>query len=169
MAAVTARTGAGLAPHGAAVALEEQHQRRLGRLIGVLPDPGAVRVGGAEGSRHGLAKGAGIQCPARLEDRQQAAGGSQQRGGFADCGGGECGGGRTRGRGRRRVGVEHERAPVTGCGEAGTERGRRKALPQRSVRPAPDDAPPVLLAAERDGPAGLRAVALGSGWTGRAR
>ena len=50
----TARTGAGFAPHGAAVALEEQHQRRLGRLVGVLPEPGAVRVGGAESPRHRL-------------------------------------------------------------------------------------------------------------------
>ena len=76
-----ARTGAGLAPHGAAVALEEEHQRGLGRLVGILPEPGAVRVGGAEGGRHGFAQGAGIQRPAGLQDRQQGAGRGQQSGG----------------------------------------------------------------------------------------
>ena len=69
-----AGTGAGLAPHGAAVALEEEHQRGLGRLVGVLPEPGAVRIGGAEGGGHGLAQGAGIERPAGLQDGQQGAG-----------------------------------------------------------------------------------------------
>ena len=42
----------GFAPHGAAVALDEQDQRGLGRLVGVLPHPGALGVGRAEGAGH---------------------------------------------------------------------------------------------------------------------
>ena len=139
----TAGTGAGLAPHGAAVVLEEEHQRRLGGFVGILPEPGAVRVGGAEGGRHGLAQGAAIQRPAGFQDGQQDAGRDQQRGGrggelrrngFCDRGGGECGGGRRWGCGRRRVGVEHGWAPMTGCGEAGT--GAEREGSPATLRPA---------------------------------
>ena len=172
-----ARTGAGLAPHGAAVALEEQHQRRLGRLVGVLPEPGAVRVGGAEGPRHRLAQRAGIERPAGFEDRQQGAGRGQQRGGrgpglglwgesgFGDRGRGD-GGGRSRGRGRRRVGVEH------GAGSDDEGAGRRRArgsppplrpacgnaLPQRSVRPARKPFPVLLGGGARGGGQAARPV-----------
>ena len=69
-----AGTGAGLAAHGASVALQEQHQRRLGRLVGGLPEPCAVRVGGAEGGGHGIAQGAGIEGPTGFQDGQQGAG-----------------------------------------------------------------------------------------------
>ena len=51
-----AGAGAGLAPHGAAVALEEEHHGRLGRLVGVLPEPCALGVARAEGAGHGLAQ-----------------------------------------------------------------------------------------------------------------
>ncbi len=154
----TAGACAGLAAHGAAVALEEEHQRRLGRLIGVLPEPGAVRVGGAEGGGHDVAQRACIQRPASLQDGQQGAGRGQQGGGsrpglrgrgFGDRGDGN-GSGRARGRGRRRVSVEHERAPMTGVQEGPQGHGAGHYPPRRSVRPAPRP-PPVLLAAERDG------------------
>ena len=107
-------SGAGLAAHEAAVALNEQHHRGLGRFVGVLPDPGALAVVGAEGRAHGFAQGLGIERPARLQLGKQSGCGGQQRGRLgADGRGigvrGECGkmvdGGRTRGCGR--LGVEH--------------------------------------------------------------
>ena len=75
------RTCTGLAPHGAAVALEEEHQCSLCSLVRILPEPGAVRVGGAEGGGHGVPEGRGIERLAGLQHRQQGAGGGQQRGG----------------------------------------------------------------------------------------
>ena len=69
-----AGTCAGLASHGAAVALEEQHQRRLGRLVGILPEPGAVRVGGAEGGGHGVRAGCGHRAPGRPPGRAAGCG-----------------------------------------------------------------------------------------------
>ena len=146
-------TRAGLASHGAAVALEEEHKRHLGSLVGILPEPGAVRVGGAEGGGHGIAQGAGIEGPAGFQDGQQGAGRGQQRcgsggglrrGGFGDGGGWARG----PGRGRRRVGVEHEWAPETGCGEAGTEAAREES--PATLRPAcPVSATRTLGAAGR--------------------
>ena len=67
----------GLAAHGAAVTLEEQHERGLGRLVGVLPDPGTLGVGGPEGIGHGLAQDWCIKRAAGLQDRQQGMGGGQ--------------------------------------------------------------------------------------------
>ena len=110
-------SGAGLAAHEAAVTLDEQHHRGLGRFVGVLPDPGALAVAGAEGRAHGFAQGLGIESPARLQVGKQSGCGGQQRSRLgADTRGigisGGCGngldGGRTRGRVRRRLGVEHE-------------------------------------------------------------
>ena len=109
--------GAGLAAHETAVTLDEQHHRGFGRFVGVLPDPGALRVAGAEGRAHGLAQGLCIERPARLQLGKQSGCGGQQRGrlganarGIGISGG--CGNGldgrRTRGRDRRRLGVEHE-------------------------------------------------------------
>ena len=134
----TAGTGAGLAPHGAAVALEEEHQGRFRRLVGILPEPGAVRVGSAEGGRHGLAQRAGIERPAGFQDGKQGAGRGQQRGGggpgfglvgggFTDCGGGESGV-RARESGRRRVGVEHGQAPMTRVREGREPEGVGRTL-----------------------------------------
>ena len=110
-------SGAGLAAHEAAVTLDEQHHRGFGRFVGVLPDPGALRVAGAEGRAHGLAQGLCIERPARLQVGKQSGCGGQQRGRLrADARGignrwgwvKRLDGGRTRGRGRRRLGVEHE-------------------------------------------------------------
>ena len=59
----------GLAPHGAAVALEEQDQRGLGRLVSVLPDPGALCIARVEGAGHRVAPArmhrAGVPLPGR--------------------------------------------------------------------------------------------------------
>ena len=155
------RSRPGLAPHGAAVALDEQHQRSLRRLVGVLPDPGTVSVGRAEGGGHRLAQRAGIEGAAGFEDRQQGAGsgkqcgrlrggGGSRRGGAGDGGCGD-GGGRARGRGRRRMGVEH--------GAGSGYRGVRKAAMARcgAVAPSPvrsaspESRDPWLLAADRAG------------------
>ena len=110
-------SGARLAAHEAAVTLDEQHHRGLGCFVGVLPDPGALRVAGAEGRAHGLAQGLCIESPAGLRVGKQSGCGGQQRGRLrADARGignswgwvKRLDGGRTRGRGRRRLGVEHE-------------------------------------------------------------
>ena len=103
--------------HETAVTLDEQHHRGLGRFVGVLPDPGAVSVAGAECRAHGFAQGLHIERTARLQVGKQSGSGGQQRGRLgADargvgirwgCGNG-LDGGRTRGRVRRRLGVEHE-------------------------------------------------------------
>ena len=62
---------AGVAAHAPAVALHEDHDGRLGGLVGVLPDPAALGVRGAEGLRHGVPEGRGVERPARLQHRQQ--------------------------------------------------------------------------------------------------
>ena len=110
-------SGARLAAHEAAVTLDEQHHCGLGRFVGVLPDPGALRVAGAEGRAHGFAQGLWIERPARLQLGKQGRCGGQQRGRLrADTRGIGIGWGwvkrldgrRTRGCVRRRLGVEHE-------------------------------------------------------------
>ena len=110
-------SGAGLAAHEAAVTLDEQHHCGLGRFVGILPDPGALRVVGAEGRAHGFAQGLCIERPARLQVGKQSGCGGQQRGrlgadarGIGNRGGWlkRLDGKRTRGRVRRRLGVEHE-------------------------------------------------------------
>ena len=75
-------SGARLAAHDAGVTLEEQDQCRLGGLVGVLPHPGALGVGGAEGGAHGPAKGGCIERLAGLQGGQQIGGGAKQRGGL---------------------------------------------------------------------------------------
>ena len=152
---------AGLAAHGAAVTLEEEHERGFGRLVGVLPDPGALGVGGPEGIAHGRAQRVDIESVAVLQDRQQGMGGDQQRGGLGTglvlraaeiCGSGrgDGGGGRAHGRGRRRMGVEHVQAPMTGVRDRWDRSGAELSLPHRSVRPARKPRP-VLLTVDGDG------------------
>ena len=53
------RTRAGA--HRAAEFAQEQHLRGFERLVGVLPHPGAFRVGGAEGGLHRGAQGAAVE------------------------------------------------------------------------------------------------------------
>ena len=108
-AAGTVRPGAGLPAHGAAVTLDEQHDGGLGGLVGVLPYPGAVGVGGAERAGHGGADSGGVEGSAGFEDRKQRPGGGDERvraGGCGPCGrdGGKLG---AHGCVRRLGGVEH--------------------------------------------------------------
>ena len=78
----TIGSGAGLAAHEAGITLEEQDQRRLGGLVGVLPHPGALRVGGAEGGAHRPAQRGRVERSACLQDGQQIVGGVKEGGGF---------------------------------------------------------------------------------------
>ena len=64
----TVRPGAGLPAHGPAVTLHEQHHGGFGGLVGVLPDPTALGIAGAEGAGHGGADGGGVEGPAGFED-----------------------------------------------------------------------------------------------------
>ena len=61
------------------MAADEQHDRGLGGLVGVLPYPGALGIAGAEGARHGVPQGGGAERPAGLQDRQKGSGGGEQR------------------------------------------------------------------------------------------
>ena len=108
------RPGAGLSAHGAPVTLHEQHRGSLGGLVGVLPDPAAVGIAGAEGPGHGVADGGGVKRPAGFEHREQGPGGGEQgaaRGRRGMCrrrdGRHGLGGMRARGCVRRLGGVEH--------------------------------------------------------------
>ena len=107
------RAGARTLAHGPAVALHEQHDGGLGGLVGVLPDPAALGVRRAEGPRHRIPEGRGVERPAGLQDRQEGLGRGEQgiardrtgrRCGPVDGGRGK---GRTRVRVRRLIGVEH--------------------------------------------------------------
>ena len=132
------RPGPGLLAHGAPVTLHEQHDRGFGGLVGILPEPGALGIGGAEGARHGVPERPGIERPAGFQDRQQGPGGGKQgvRSGRRRAHGNGCGGGiggklRACGRVRRRMGVEHEdlRAGIAGKRRAG---GAKPVLPRRA-------------------------------------
>ena len=107
------RAGARALAHGAPVALHEQHDGGLGGFVGVLPDPAALGVRHAEGPRHRIPEGRGVERPAGLQNRQQTPGRGEQgiardrtgrRCGRVDGGRGK---GRTRVRVRRLMGVEH--------------------------------------------------------------
>ena len=113
-AAGSVRTGAGLPAHGAPIALHEQHHGGFGGLVGVLPDPGALGIAGAESAGHGGADGGGVEGPAGFEGRKQGLGRGDERAraggrgmrGRRDGGHG-VGGMRARGNDRRLGGVEH--------------------------------------------------------------
>ena len=78
------RTGAGA--HRAAEFAQEQDLRRFAGLVGVLPHPGAVGIGGAEGGLHRRAQGAG--CRARGPGRAAARARSRHGRGPKPCRGG---------------------------------------------------------------------------------
>ena len=130
--------GPGLAAHGAAPALQEQHERGLGRLVGVLPDPNTLGVGASEGTGQGRAQGGSVEGLPRLQVRQEGRGGGEQgaglRAGVPGAGGvgrnANGHGRRAHGRIRRRMGVEHGGSPRGSGrdGQAGTGR-RRQARP----------------------------------------
>ena len=116
-AARPVRPGAGVPAHGPAVVLEEEDESRFGGLVGVLPDPAALGVRRVEGPGHGIPEDRGIERRAGLESWQQGPGRGEQgialdrtgrRMGRFGCGSRKL---RTRGRVRRRLGVEHGRSP----------------------------------------------------------
>ena len=143
-AARPVRPGAAGAAHAPAVALQEQHARRLGRLVGVLPDPGARGIRRTEGLRQGVPEGRGIERPAGLQDRQQGPGRGEQgvaldragrRSGRVD---GESGMGRTREGVRRRMGVEHGQSPCwkgPAAARNGSSRAGPPGCPRNASRP----------------------------------
>ena len=140
------RAGAGLAAHGAAVALEEQHGGGLGGLVGVLPDPGAFGVARPEGAGHGGAQRRGVEGPAGFEHGEQGPGRGDERARAgaglrgAGKGGGTGGKLRARGRVRRRMGVEHGVLQVDVRGTAG--RAARVGAPAPPRRACPGPAAP---------------------------
>ena len=81
--------------HGAAELAQEQHRGRLAGVVGALPVPAALGVGGADGVLHRGAKN-------RRIDRVSAFEGGQQQPGGVDEGGraGRCVGHRGAGRGK---------------------------------------------------------------------
>ncbi len=123
--------GSGALSHRPAVAAQEQHDRGLGRLVGVLPEPSAFGIGCAERTRHGGPERWRVEGAAGLQDRQQGLGRGQERIGSGGPRFGVRGGRKGRGgwtlRGvRRRSGVEHEVLRVgiegqpAGMGETGS-------------------------------------------------
>ena len=153
------RARAGPLAHGAPVAADEHHDRGLGRLVGVLPDPGALGVARAMGAGHGIAERGGIEGPARFEHGEQGPGGVEERGGTVLDGAGGAGGRdgcrgklRARGRVRRRVGVEH------GVLRSGRTWNRRPCGESEGSRAASPGLPPAgCLASGRRGP-GTRGI-----------
>jgi len=138
-------SGAAGAAHAPAVALQEQHARRLGGLVGVFPDPAALGVGFAEGFRYGLPQGRGIERLAGFQHRQQGLGGGEQ--GVARGGAGRPGRTRRDGMGAQTGRRITGKAP--GRGPAGTKRG--------TMKPAAGLPPPAMI------PAGLLYRAPGDG------
>ena len=134
----------GFPAHRAPVALDEQHHRGLGRLVGVLPGPGAGGVGALERSRHDLAQGARIERAARGEHRRQGLRRGDEPGGLRPgrrhLGGAQSGRDGRLDR-RRRLGVEHGEPPERGDGTRRPGAGRggspRSTPGSDSGRPAP--------------------------------
>jgi hypothetical protein len=71
--------------HGAAVLAQEQHRGRLAGVVGALPVPAALRVGGADGVLHRGAKDRRIDRLSALEGGQQQPGGVDEGGGAGRC------------------------------------------------------------------------------------
>ena len=116
------RSGAGLAPHGHAVASDEQHHGRLGGVVGVLPHPGAFGVAASERGGHGIAQDVRGEAAAPGQADQEVVRGHQQTGRLVPGGG--CpgrGGIRARGHALRRR-IEHGRTPSDGQGDKGPAR-----------------------------------------------
>ena len=167
-AARPVRTGAAGAAHAPAVALEEQQGGGFGGLVGVLPDPAAVGVGGAEGLSHGVPEGRGIEGAAGLQHGQQGLGRGEQgiargrtgrRCGRVDGGGGK---GRTREGVRRRAGVEHGPVSVLkGIGPALD--GCEVRLPPRPAGPPQTGCLPPVGAGRGGGVGRQRGVVAGFG------
>ena len=101
-------TGSGAAAHGPAVAAHEQDDRGLGRLVGILPEPGAFGVGRAERARHGVSERSRVEGPAGFQDGQKAL----------------CRGQKSIGSGGTRFGARGRRKGLGGGTRGGVGRGR---------------------------------------------
>ena len=145
------RIGACPLAHGAPVTLHEQHDGGLRRLVGVLPDPGAVGVARAEGAGHGVAEGPGVEGPAGFEHGEQGPGGVEECRG-AVGGGARGAGGRDWIRGEAAGARTHpapggRRAWVSPDWCAWNRRSRRGwLLPRRLAGPAPGRLPRLGMA-----------------------
>ena len=69
-----ARVRSGAGAHAGEVAAQKKQLRHLARLVGVLPDPGAFIVVGAERIAHRLAQPARVERLPKLEGREQRGG-----------------------------------------------------------------------------------------------
>ena len=69
----------GPCPHGGAVLAQEQRLRNLAGVIGVFPDPEALRVGAAESVGHRRAERIRVNGPAGFEHGQDEPGGAENR------------------------------------------------------------------------------------------
>ena len=125
--------GGGAPQQPPGVALQEEDDRGFGGLIGILPEPGAVAVGGAEGVRHGHAQGRSVEGPGGGEARDETLGRGKDRGGAVRprslglVGLGKRKGG-ARGDGGRRMGVVHGVCPEGAEGnDAGAARAARRS------------------------------------------
>ena len=70
----TLRSGPGPLSHGPPIALQEEHDGGFRRLVGVLPDPGALGVTSAVCALHGVAQRVLIKRTSRRQDGQQGPG-----------------------------------------------------------------------------------------------
>ena len=169
-AAGSVRARSRLAAHGAAVALDEQHDGGFGRLVGVLPEPGALGVARAMGAGHGGAERGGVERPAGFERGQQAAGRGNERVGAGKRGRRRVGDGmrRTRGGVRRRGGVEHGVLRIGMDGTAGRRRRAWAPAPPRRTWPGWAAPPPggTGRGCDRSDGAGAPAFGIRHGGTG---
>ena len=151
------RRAAGAGAHGRPMPAQEQDLRGLAGLVGVLPHPGAGRVGGAERRLHGGAQDGGIEGLAPLQR------GQQQTGGVEDGGRPIGGSGRGRGceRGRPLGQRGDDEVSWRDSGERGSEAGGRSLDPTRltpsrpssssCASPPSDRRPPRPPAAQHGG------------------
>ena len=143
----------GATAHGAAVTLQEQHNRRFGGFVGVLPQPGAVGVGRAARVGHGAAERRGVEEPSGFQRRQQGVGGVEKRRGVAAGRRGGVGEMLACGSLRRRCGVEHDVTPIVrDC------RDGMRGMSSRTASPNLFRAPGLRLAGARSGYAADQAV-----------
>ena len=125
-------------PHRAAEFAQEQHLRRLGRVVGVLPQPGAFGVGAAERGLHGGTERPAVDRSALPEQLREQGRGVDQARHLVGCGLRQEQ--RQRGRGGRRgSGGEH--------GISGSEGWKFRRALSRHPSGSPLSGHPLPLAA----------------------
>ena len=130
--------GAGAGSHGTAEFAQEQHLRRLGGFVGILPGPGAGRIRGAERRLHRRAQGPAVEGAALPEQaREFGCGMKKPRNPVGGRGGGEQRQHRGPGRGGR--GGKHGRSPGRAAGRAPeTPHAVRGKVRRSALVPFPD-------------------------------